>query len=294
MDIEPIVNLSWTDFQNNISAFVSSVQHNQAFLDVTLVIEDDYQISTNKVVLSASSLFFRKILAKNVHPHPLIYLRGIAAEDLESIMDFIFNGEVKIKQDRVSSFMSVAEDLQVKGFLEEFVVQNESLVKVQESNKKYVKMEEEEDGEQVLVACANEDITIVRNENTLDDFPVFWEDLGRCKYPALEAEFGVRYAKCNLCRRFISAEKPFLRMHWKEFHLKDLLPNELDGLEANAKTDTVGNSDVINEITADKFEFELETNPKPIEFGKYITISQQVLERNLLMYTLIKIKMMMN
>ena len=154
MDIEPIVNLSWTDFQNNISAFVSSVQHNQAFLDVTLVIEDDYQISTNKVVLSASSLFFRKILTKNVHPHPLIYLRGVAAEDLESIMDFIFNGEVKIKQDRVSSFMSVAEDLQAKGFLEEFVGQSESLVKVQECNKKYVKREKEEDGEKVLVACA--------------------------------------------------------------------------------------------------------------------------------------------
>ena len=128
-------------------------------------------------------------------------------------MDFIFNGEVRIKQDRVSSIISVAEDLQVKGFLEEFVGQNGSLVKVQEYNTEYVKREKEEDGEQVLVACANKFITTVRNENTLDNFPAFWEDLGRCKYPALEAEFGVRYAKCNLCRRLISAEKPFLRMH---------------------------------------------------------------------------------
>ena len=99
-----MVQLYWTDYQNNISSFISAVQNDQAFSDVTLVSEDDYQIETNKVVLSASSLFFRKILTKNIHHHPLIYLRGIASEDLKSIRDFIFTGEVQVKQERVSTF----------------------------------------------------------------------------------------------------------------------------------------------------------------------------------------------
>ena len=102
MNTQDSVDLSWTDFQTNLSAFVSCLHNDEVFSDVTLVTEDNYQIKTNKLVLSASSLFFRKILTENPHQQPLIYLKGIAAKDLESIMAFIFNGEVRIKQDCVS------------------------------------------------------------------------------------------------------------------------------------------------------------------------------------------------
>ena len=171
MDIEDKVQLSWPNFENNLFSFVSALQNNPAFSDVTLVTEDDCQIETNKVVLSASSLFFRNILTKNTHPHPLIYLRGICSEDLKSLIDFIFNGEVQIKQERVSSFMSVSEDLQIKGFLEEFVGQQESYEKLEAPIIETIKIENTEYREHVVREI--EVVATGRNKNTMGNIPVF-------------------------------------------------------------------------------------------------------------------------
>ena len=231
-----MVQLYWTDYQKNISSFITTLQNDQAFADVTLVSEDDYQIETNKVVLSASSLFFRKILTKNIHDHPLIYLRGIASEDLKTIMDFLFTGEVQIKQERVSRFMSICEDLQVRGVLEEFVGQNENVLDQEETNIEHIK-EKEECDEQVSPEVNKDTISFFKNEYILDDIPVFWEELGICKYPALIAKFGVRYAKCSLCRKLISADKTFLTKHWQKYHSNSNKPNKCDN------TDIMGNID---------------------------------------------------
>ena len=50
-----------------------------------------------------------------MHPHPLLYLKGIKYEEMQSILNFIYHGEVNVAQADLSSFLAVAEDLQVKG-----------------------------------------------------------------------------------------------------------------------------------------------------------------------------------
>ena len=47
--------------------------------------------------------------------HPLIYIRGVRFEDLVSILDFIYYGEVSIAQNELTAFLNLAEELQVKG-----------------------------------------------------------------------------------------------------------------------------------------------------------------------------------
>ena len=118
----------WTDFQNNISGFVGSIQESTTFSDVTLVGEDDSHIEANKVVLCAASFFFRRILTPMQHSHPLVYLRGLSKKDLQNIVNFIYHGEVKIDQENITSFMSVAEDLQIIGLLEAFVSEGEKSI----------------------------------------------------------------------------------------------------------------------------------------------------------------------
>jgi len=49
------------------------------------------------------------------HPNPLIYLKGITYKDLLSVLDFMYHGEVNVAQDDLNSFLSVAEELQIKG-----------------------------------------------------------------------------------------------------------------------------------------------------------------------------------
>ena len=47
-----------------------------AFSDVTLVLEDKHPLLAHKVILSATSPFFRHVLNEDAHNHPLIYVGG--------------------------------------------------------------------------------------------------------------------------------------------------------------------------------------------------------------------------
>merc|ERR1711981_831432 len=73
------------------------------------------QLEAHKVILSACSPFFRGVLKRNPHNHPLLYLKGIKYEDVLAVLNFMYHGEVNIAQDELNSFLAVAEDLQVKG-----------------------------------------------------------------------------------------------------------------------------------------------------------------------------------
>ena len=86
--------LRWNDFSQNVGTIFQELREDSDFTDVTLVSEDRQQIAAHKVILSAASPFFRKILKHNKHSHPLIYMRGIKVKDMVSIVDFIYHGEV--------------------------------------------------------------------------------------------------------------------------------------------------------------------------------------------------------
>jgi len=76
---------------------------------------DGEQVTAHKVILSACSVTFRQLLMKNPAPHPVILLWDVSARDLTSILDFMYHGEVNVKQDNLNSFLAVAEKLRVRG-----------------------------------------------------------------------------------------------------------------------------------------------------------------------------------
>jgi len=106
--------LRWNDFENNISCAFRELREDKDFFDVTLACDDD-QIQAHKVIISACSPFFRNILRRNHHQHPLLYLKGVKFTDLQSVLNFMYHGEVNVAQDELNSFLAVAEDLKVKG-----------------------------------------------------------------------------------------------------------------------------------------------------------------------------------
>ena len=106
--------LRWNDFENNICTAFKDLKEEKDFFDVTLACEDN-QLQAHKVILSACSPFFRSVLKKNPHQHPLLYLKGVKYEELQSVLNFMYHGEVNIAQEDLNSFLSVAEDLKVKG-----------------------------------------------------------------------------------------------------------------------------------------------------------------------------------
>ena len=106
--------LRWNDFQSNISNALEDLRNDKDFFDVTLACEDE-QIQAHKVILSACSPFFRNVLRRNPHQNPLLYLKGVKYTDIQAVLNFMYHGKVNIAQDELNSFLSVAEDLKVKG-----------------------------------------------------------------------------------------------------------------------------------------------------------------------------------
>ena len=47
--------------------------------------------------------------------NPAIYLRGVRHEDIKNILEFMYLGEVSVAQEDLDSFLSVAQDLCIKG-----------------------------------------------------------------------------------------------------------------------------------------------------------------------------------
>ena len=110
--------LQWASRHDTITGIRDFTQ----FFDCTLATEDDESSSDNlrahRVILSACSEFFRKILTKesvSAHPNPLIYLRGISAQDMSNALDFMYHGEICVAREELDRFLEVAEALKLKG-----------------------------------------------------------------------------------------------------------------------------------------------------------------------------------
>ena len=107
--------LKLNDFQQNMSHSFRDLRTDTEFSDVTLVSDENQYIEAHRIILMACSPFFRKVLTKNKHSHPMIYMRGCKAKDLMAIVNFIYHGEANVYQEDLDVFLALAEELQLKG-----------------------------------------------------------------------------------------------------------------------------------------------------------------------------------
>ena len=125
--------LRWNDFEHNINSSLKELRDEKDFFDVTLACEGDDQIQAHKLILSACSPFFKHLLRRHSHQHPLLYLRGIKHKELQNIINFMYYGEVNVAQADLNSFLSVSEELQVKGLTQDY--KTDARNKAQHKNK---------------------------------------------------------------------------------------------------------------------------------------------------------------
>ena len=94
-----VINL---DSRNNPQHFKSFINEDE-LADVTLVC-DDGDITAHKLILYSGSEFFRLVLKKSKHQHPLLYMKGFKKDLLKSIVDFLYVGEVEVDEDDLPDF----------------------------------------------------------------------------------------------------------------------------------------------------------------------------------------------
>ena len=110
-------SLKWNDFDSNASKAFRKLRKEEDFFDVTLVSDDEHHISAHKLVLCSSSEFFKNILRKVKQVNPVIYLHGIQAKELYSVMDYIYEGEVQLYQEDLDYFLELAQKLRIEGMM---------------------------------------------------------------------------------------------------------------------------------------------------------------------------------
>merc|ERR1712179_88373 len=117
------LNLTRNNFEQCVAHSFKELHSQQEFLDVTLVCEDGKEIQAHKAVLGTCSSVLKNILLKHAHQHPLIYMTGVSIDKLRSMIDFMYLGQTEIAEENVESFLRFASQFQVKGLIEEDVVQ---------------------------------------------------------------------------------------------------------------------------------------------------------------------------
>ena len=106
--------LRWNTYSDHLQEMMQKMR-TDTFTDVTLVSDDKKTIKAHRSILSACSGVFKNIfMMDNQQNHPVIYLRGIQYSDIESILRFIYFGEVDLEKERMNEFLSVSKDLEIK------------------------------------------------------------------------------------------------------------------------------------------------------------------------------------
>ena len=116
------INLAWENFQTNIPQAFQKVRSSEDFCDVTLVCDDEGLVEAHRVILASGSQFFQKLLSTGrlgPNPHPLLYLRGVSAGQLEAVLDFLYRGEARLREGELKAFLELAQQLGISGLMED-------------------------------------------------------------------------------------------------------------------------------------------------------------------------------
>ncbi|XP_013137652.1 PREDICTED: uncharacterized protein LOC106102657 isoform X1 [Papilio polytes] len=107
-------SLCWNNFHANMSAGFHGLLSRGDLVDVTLAAEGRI-LQAHKLVLSVCSPYFQEMFKMNPNQHPIVFLKDVSHSALRDLLQFMYQGEVNVKQEELASFISTAEQLQVKG-----------------------------------------------------------------------------------------------------------------------------------------------------------------------------------
>ncbi|XP_045496204.1 protein tramtrack, beta isoform isoform X13 [Colias croceus] len=107
-------SLCWNNFHANMSAGFHGLLSRGDLVDVTLAAEGRL-LQAHKLVLSVCSPYFQEMFKMNPTQHPIVFLKDVSHSALRDLLQFMYQGEVNVKQEELATFISTAEQLQVKG-----------------------------------------------------------------------------------------------------------------------------------------------------------------------------------
>jgi len=105
---------AWNTYSESIKGIVQNLSKSDSFTDVTLVSDDKKQKRAHKFILSAVSDVFKNIIESVPDQNTCIYLKGVKYQELEAVLEFIYNGETKLSEEKMKDFLDVGISLEIK------------------------------------------------------------------------------------------------------------------------------------------------------------------------------------
>ncbi|CAG0897393.1 unnamed protein product [Darwinula stevensoni] len=107
-------NLRWNSHHGETFRNFERLRNREMFVDATLSCNGQ-QIKCHRVVLSAGSDYFEKILNREEMGSHTVHFYGVDMHLLRLLVDFMYCGEVEVPSADLEKFINLAEDLEVKG-----------------------------------------------------------------------------------------------------------------------------------------------------------------------------------
>ncbi|XP_049828490.1 longitudinals lacking protein, isoforms H/M/V-like isoform X9 [Schistocerca gregaria] len=107
-------SLRWNNFHSNLVSGFHALLQEVELVDVTLAAEGQF-IQAHKIVLSVCSPYFKQLFQVNPCKHPIVILKDVGHKELIAILQFMYQGEVNVRQEELADFLKTAELLQIKG-----------------------------------------------------------------------------------------------------------------------------------------------------------------------------------
>ncbi|XP_020293817.1 uncharacterized protein LOC109859711 isoform X1 [Pseudomyrmex gracilis] len=112
-----IYRFKWNDYQIYLADVVRQLLQEDCMVDVTLSASGE-RIHAHRIVLCACSTLFQEILSQVTEDDPTIILSDISSQDIKSIIEFIYHGEVRVPVDNISSLLEAAQSLKISGLVD--------------------------------------------------------------------------------------------------------------------------------------------------------------------------------
>lgn len=107
--------LRWHNHQTSLLSSLPLLLDQSHLTDVTLIAEGR-NIKAHRVVLSACSTFFSELFRTLDGPlYPVVVLPGASFPAVVALLTFMYSGEVNVYEEQISTLLSLAETLGIKG-----------------------------------------------------------------------------------------------------------------------------------------------------------------------------------
>ncbi|XP_063863954.1 zinc finger and BTB domain-containing protein 49-like isoform X2 [Scylla paramamosain] len=109
-----LLALHWMEHASVFSQAIGNLRTKTSYTDATLACEGNFY-PVHKFVLSTCSQYFNAIFEWTPCINPVVVINNVTSKELEALLDFMYIGEVSVKDSLIPDIMRAAECLRIRG-----------------------------------------------------------------------------------------------------------------------------------------------------------------------------------